>query len=153
MRAGIILVMILTISITSKMNAQEFNLEKAKAEVEERVREFEGAIRSGDLASLSDLYSIDAEVLNSGPTSIVGRDAIVKGFDEGIKAGWTESGFTTTGVWGCGELLVEQGTGFFATKGKEQISEGRYLMVWKNEDGVWRIFRDTWFSNAKQEDK
>ena len=101
---------------------------------------------------MSDLYTIDAQVLNSSPTSTFGRAEIVNGFNEMIKAGWTESGFTTTGVWGCGELLVEQGTGFFATKEKELISEGRYLMVWKNEDGTWRIFRDTWFSNSKQDE-
>ncbi len=153
MRTLVSLIVISIICLNTNVKAQAvFDLEKAKVEVEQRVREFEDAIRSGDLESLADLYTIDAQILNSSPTSTVGRAEIVKGFDEMIKAGWTESGFTTTGVWGCDEMIIEQGTGFFADKEKKNVSRGRYLMVWKYEEGKWRIFRDTWFSDGEKEE-
>ena len=44
-------------------------------------------------------------------------------------------------------LLVEQGTGFFAKADGSAKATGEYLLVWKKEDGTWKIFRDTWFGD------
>jgi len=65
-----------------------------------------------------------------------------------IRADITGSSFNTTGLWGNNELLVEQGTGFFAHTNGEVISRGRYLLIWKKDKGTWKIFRDTWFSDG-----
>jgi hypothetical protein len=41
---------------------------------------------------------------------------------------------------GSDEILVEEGTGYFAHSNGTVTSRGRYLLIWKKEDGLWKIF-------------
>lgn len=66
-----------------------------------------------------------------------------------IRDSITGSGFVTTGLWGDNNMLIEQGTGYFAHANGKVVSKGRYLLIWKKEDGAWKIFRDTFFSDEK----
>ena len=47
--------------------------------------EFENALKNGDSIKLGNLYTIDAEILNSGSPSTVGRDNIIKDFGSMIR--------------------------------------------------------------------
>jgi ketosteroid isomerase-like protein len=118
-------------------------------EIELQLREFENALKKGDSLKLGNLYTIDAEILNNGSPSTVGRDNIIKNFGSMIRDSITGSGFKTSGLWGNDKLLVEQGTGFWAHANGKVVSRGRYLVVWKKDDGKWKIFRDTYFSDGK----
>ena len=118
-------------------------------EIELQLRGFENALKKGDSLELGNLYTIDAEILNNGSPSTIGRDNIIKNFGSMIRDSITGSGFTTTGLWGNDKLLIEQGTGFWAHSNGKVVSRGRYLVVWKKDDGKWKIFRDTYFSDGK----
>lgn len=122
-----------------------FDIDRAWQEIEQRLRDYENALKKGNLAALGNLYTIDAEILHNGGPSTVGRENIVKIFEKMVRDSATVSGFETTGLWGNDELLVEQGKGFFAHAAAKWTSHGLYLLVWKKVDGEWRIFRDTWF--------
>ena len=87
--------------------------------------------------------------MNHGSPSTIGRADIVKAFGEMIRDSITGSGFETIGLWGSDEILVEEGTGYFAHANGTVTTRGRYLLVWKKEDGQWKIFRDTYFSDGK----
>jgi len=137
--------------IPAQSNSQngDFDLNKAKKEIEQRLRDYENALKNGDSITLSNLYTIDAEILNNGKPSTMGRNNILKSIGGMIRADITGSSFNTTGLWGNNELLVEQGTGFFAQTNGKVVSRGRYLLIWKKDKGTWKIFRDTWFSDGK----
>lgn len=128
----------------------QFDLEEAKSEIESRLREYENAMANGDKELFANLYAENAEIFHDGRPSTVGRENIIRNFD-----GWVSDsivgGFETTGLWGNENLLVEQGKGFFAHAGGKWKEAGKYLLVWKKEDGQWQIFRDTWFSDPKNE--
>lgn len=106
-----------------------FNLDKAEKEIEQRLRDYENALKKGNLIDLGNLYTTDAEILNNGSPSTVGRDNILKSFGGMIRDSITGSAFKTTGLWGNNKLLVEQGTGFFAHANGKVVSRGRYLLV------------------------
>jgi hypothetical protein len=53
--------------------------------------------------------------------------------------------FKTTDLWGNDDLLVEEGTGVWYQGKGIIVGRGKYLLVWKKEDGKWKILRDTWF--------
>ena len=97
------------------------------------------------------MYAENAEIFQGGKENTIGRESITKNFE-----GWARDSvigkFTTTGLWGNKDLLVEQGTGFFAQANGNWKSTGKYLLVWKKVDGEWEIFRDTWFSDPKAEE-
>ena len=50
-------------------------------------------------------------------------------------------------VWGTADLLTEEGEVTMFTKDGQQIDKGKYLVVWKKEDGKWKLFRDMFNSN------
>ncbi len=124
----------------------EFSIDQAWKEIAGRLRDYESALARGDVKALGALYTEDAEVVHKGPNTM-GRAQIEKVFEAMVADSATLSGFTTTGLWGNENLLVEQGTGFFAKSDGTGKSAGEYLLVWKKEDGTWKIFRDTWFGD------
>lgn len=124
----------------------EYSIDQARKEIAERLRDYENALARGDVQALGALYTVDAEIIHQGPNT-VGRVNIEKVFEGMVRDSTTLSGFTTTGLWGDARLLVEQGTGYFAKADGSDKSSGEYLLVWKKEDGAWKIFRDTWFGD------
>ena len=129
----------------------EFDLERAKGEIASRLTAYEDAMANGDRVAFGNLYAEDAEIFHDGKPSTIGRESIVRVFDGWVRDSVT-GGFTTTGLWGNEDLLVEQGTGYFAHAAGKWKTTGTYLLVWKKVDGEWKIFRDTWFSDPEAEE-
>lgn len=121
--------------------ADEINLDTLEAEIQHRLRTYEALLRNGDSVALGEMYTVDAEIIPSR----AGREQITLAFGSMIRDGVTESIFETVALWGDNELLVEEGRGTWALENGEVVSKGRYLLVWKKEEGEWRILRDTWF--------
>ncbi len=146
------LILFLTIALVNCRQPMDdmtkFDLAEAKTEIASRLRSYEGAMVKGDIVALGNMYTKDAEIFNDGSPSTIGRRNIIKVF-EGWARDSVTGNFTTTGMWGCEDMLVEQGTGKFAHATGKWESTGKYLLVWKNVDGVWKIFRDTWFSDPE----
>ena len=130
----------------SRQEETTFDLENAKNEIASQLKVYEDAMIAGDAVTLGNLYTEDAEILSSEQPSTIGRQKITEIFE-----GWAKDSvvgsFTTTGLWGNNDLLVEQGTGYFAHATGRWKSTGHYLLVWKKVDGQWQIFKDTWFTD------
>jgi len=140
--------LIATISITScKQKATENNSETdqidlatLEKEIELRLREYENLLQKGDSIALGDMYMVEAEII----PSTIGRENIIKSFGRMIRDSITGS-FKTTDLWGNDDLLVEEGTGVWYQGKGIMVGRGKYLLVWKKDDGKWKILRDTWF--------
>ena len=129
-----------------KLGNEQTGLSTLEKEIELRLREYESHLRNGDSIALGNMYMKNAEII----PSTVGRENIIKAFGSSIRHGITGSSFKTTHLWGNDQLLVEDGTGsWFNSKGKV-VGSGRYLLVWKKDEGEWKILRDTWFPDKKK---
>jgi len=149
--ASIAFVILALVSCNQPMNnTTQFDLEKAKSEITSRLRVYEDAMVTGDTVAFGNLYAEDAEIFHDGSPSTIGRQNIINVFKGWVNDSIT-GGFTTTGLWGNEDLLVEQGTGYFAHASGKWKATGKYLLVWKKVDGEWIIFRDSWFSDPKVE--
>ena len=124
----------------------EVDMSILEKEIESRLREYESHLRNGDSIALGNMYMEDAEII----PSVAGRENITKVFGSMIRSGTTGSSFKTTKLWGNEQLLVEDGTGTWYHTNGTVIGSGRYLLVWKKDDGKWKILRDTWFSDKKK---
>ena len=141
------IILVSMILISCKENSTENSLEThttdlsiLEKEIELRLREYETLLKNGDSIALGNMYTLDAEII----PSTIGRYNITKAFGSMIRDSVTGS-FKTTNLWGNDELLVEQGTGNWYSGDGIDVSSGSYLLVWKKEDGHWKILRDTWF--------
>ena len=129
---------------TLKSNQTDFSI--LEKEIELRLREYESHLKNGNSVALGNMYMEDAEII----PSTVGRNNITKAFGNMIRDSITGSSFKTTKLWGNDQLLVEDGTGTWYHTNGTVVGSGRYLLVWKKDDGKWKILRDTWFSDKKK---
>ncbi len=145
----LVILCLMTNSTQSQNKNASFDSVAAVKAIKVQLRAYEKALKNEDTAALGKLYCRDAELMNHGSPSTIGRNNILKEFVPMINDSITNSGFVTTGIWGDNHMLIEQGTGYFAHANGKVVSRGRYLLIWKQEDGEWRIFRDTFFSDGK----
>ena len=113
--------------------------------IESSNRDFAAAFLRGDAEAVADLYTKDAELLPPGAGVVAGRSAIAAFWKGAIDAGVKDLVLTTVQVESAGDLAYEVGTvRIVANDG--QVSEDRYLVVWKRESGKWQLHRDIWNS-------
>ena len=128
------------------MKSNQMDLSILEKEIELRLREYESHLKNGDSIALGNMYMEDAEII----PSTIGRNNITKAFGNMIRDSITGSSFKTTKLWGNEQLLVEDGTGTWYHTNGTAVGSGRYLLVWKKDDGKWKILRDTWFPDKKK---
>jgi len=102
-------------------------------------RAFETQVNTASGAKVSELYSAtDARVMppGNGGASLDGRTAIAAWWQGFIDAGMRPLALTTGAVTQHGDVLVETST-YRHAKGA-----GAYMVVWRREEGVWRLWKD-----------
>jgi ketosteroid isomerase-like protein len=61
-----------------------------------------------------------------------------------LKSGVTAFTERTTSLYGDADLLIDQGE-YVVTYGPDHtVERGKYLNVWKPEDGTWKIHANIW---------
>lgn len=123
-----------------KKDSTGFELTKAKAFIAAMDSAFTAEIRNGDSIALASHYTSDAEMLLPGRLPIKGKD-ILATWSRWIRTGSRDVTFVTTDVSGCDDLIVE--TGFVNTKEDDNtIEKQNYVVVYKKENGEWKLYRD-----------
>ena len=54
---------------------------------------------------------------------------------------------TSTEFLGTGDVVVESGT-YEMSDGTKAVDTGKYMVVWKKENGKYKMYRDIWNSNT-----
>lgn len=116
-----------------------FDVEAARAVVEQRSGEFEDALRRGDAAAVGEIYTLDTKIVGA----LVGRESLVEEAQSMIDAGETLA-LRVVDVWGNDDLIVEDAYIEFMDADGAIMSRGDVLLVWKREADAWRIFRDVY---------
>ncbi len=140
---------ILMLSFSSCRNEKKMEIEsqttsidlaQARKTIEDIGRQFSEDYKNGDSMALAAHYAKDGTF-----GSIKGEDlvsAFGKNIRNGRKNGTPYLLFTTNSVFSDGEYLIE--LGIFESKDTDNNvkSSGKYLVVWKQEDGEWKMYRD-----------
>ncbi len=135
------------IPVASAHNNHTFDLGSAKTAIEVANTKFEQALSNGDSAALASMYTSDAKMMGNGMEAVVGREKIQSAIDGMIRSGVASVKLTTTDVWGCEDMVAEEGTLVINGKGGKQLDKGKYIVLWKMEDGQWKLFRDVFNSD------
>ncbi|RTE55446.1 DUF4440 domain-containing protein [Arenibacter aquaticus] len=129
----------------------EFNLTTAKAEIEEANKKFMTFLAKGDSIGIANSYTADAKVMFAGAPSVTGRENIQKLFSGIINSGVTRINLETKEVFGTEDLLAEEGE-VTVYVNDDTVAEEKYIILWKKEDGKWKLFRDIANSNSPAEE-
>jgi ketosteroid isomerase-like protein len=109
-------------------------------------QEFEAAFGRSDAAGLAGLYSAEAQLLPPNHESVAGADAI-QGFWQGaIDMGIKEAALETIELEEHGDTAIEVGRYTLKGGDGQVMDNGKYIVIWKNEDGHWKLHRDMWSS-------
>ncbi len=110
--------------------------------------DFEAAFARGDSKGLANLYTEDGMLLPAGTDFISGKEKIA-GFwqavmDMGIKRAKLEIIETEQ----HGDTAIEMSRYRLSGADGELMDEGKYIVVWKQVDGSWKLHRDIWTSSV-----
>jgi uncharacterized protein (TIGR02246 family) len=106
-------------------------------------RQFEEAARKGDLERLASLYTPDAVALPPDSTLVKGRDNIKKMWGAiAQQIGLKDVRLDTVDLEMAGETAYEVGEAVLTLA--TGTAAMKFVVVWKQVDGQWRLHRDIW---------
>jgi uncharacterized protein (TIGR02246 family) len=108
---------------------------------------FMARFNSGDPAAVAALYTGTGQVLPPNGDFVTGQEAI-QGFwqavmDMGIKQAKLETGE----VEAHGDTAIEVSTFTLRGGDGQLLDQGKYIVIWKREDGQWKLHRDIFNSS------
>jgi uncharacterized protein (TIGR02246 family) len=121
---------------------------QANADIGERIAAanavFMAAFKRGDAAGMTKAYTADALLAPPHSDFVRGAEAIQRFWTGVITLGLRDLELETAEIEVHGELAVETGRYTLRTPDGATADRGKYLVVWQNERGAWKLRRDIW---------
>lgn len=134
-----------------EMMEPSFDLDAAKAEIEGVNQQFMAFFSEMDSVGLASLYAQDAKFMMDGAPAISGRQGIQSTFSSFMQSDISRVELRLIDLWGNEDLLVEEGE-YVLYAGDNEADHGKYLVLWKKENGDWKLFRDIFNTNLPAEE-
>src|SRR6187402_2842746 len=116
-----------------------FDLGATRRLIAQQNERFTTAHVTGDIATIDSMFTVDAKAFPPGAAAVTGLPAMHAFTVEYIKAGIAEFREESTDFYGNAEYVVDAGT-YVVTYGPAHVTErGKYLNVWTQVNGNWRI--------------
>jgi ketosteroid isomerase-like protein len=101
-----------------------------------------------NFAVLDQVYTADARILPPGAPMVSGREGIKKFWADLVQALDAKSAvLASVDVMAAGDDVVEIGAATLTVGSGAQI-EAKYVVYWRQEDGLWKWHVDIWNFNA-----
>lgn len=102
-----------------------------------------------DARAVANLYSEDAKLLPPESPIIEGRGNIAAFWDAVMKTGIERAELHTLELDCYADVAIEVGRARLFTRTGEVVSEPKYIVVWKPENGQWKLHEDIWNSTSQ----
>lgn len=115
-------------------------LQKTREIIEGLDKQFSEDYYNGDSVALANYYSSDAKL-----GSLKGKEILSywgRAIRNSVKDNTRNLLFTTTAFTGDSDYVVELGVYEERDDKNNLKNKGKYLVVWKQENGEWKIYRD-----------
>jgi uncharacterized protein (TIGR02246 family) len=115
-----------------------------RARIDAANAELMAALKRGDAAAIADAYTADAVIAPPHNDFVSGASAVRQLWDGFVAMGLRDLKLETAELEAHGDLAIEMGR--YTLKAPEGLvlDRGKYLVVWKNERGRWKLRRDIW---------
>lgn len=121
-----------------------FNIDSVRAQIELNKDNFIKSFATGDSALFVSLFTKDGCLMPDGAPKRCGPEALYAFLKGGIEMGIGGMKLDILEVIGGPELVSEEGVYQILDKEGKSVESGKFLVTWKQEDGVWKRYRDTW---------
>jgi uncharacterized protein (TIGR02246 family) len=110
--------------------------------IEAANKEFMAAADRGDAGGLAALYTEDGQLLPPNSDVMSGQEAIQAFWQGAMDMGIQSAHLQTVEVERQGEAIIEVGAYTLHGEGGQQLDRGKYIVIWKQEGGQWKLHRD-----------
>ena len=107
-------------------------------------KDFVSAFGKGDAAGVAALYTENGQILPANVGVITGREGIGGFWQAVMNMGIKSARLETVEVEEFGETAWEIGKYTLCGAKEQVLDSGKYLVIWKNDAGHWRLHRDIW---------
>ncbi len=121
--------------------------ESVKAHIKKEASNFEEEVKRGDSTAMAAHYGSDALVMPPNSEPVKGND-IAGLWGGAIRMGVKDLKLNITDISGGGDVYAETGTYEMFGAENKSMDKGKYVVVWKKDNGNWKIYRDIWNSNV-----
>ena len=128
--------------MTNQGNATGFH--EAIAAADEKFME---TFNGGDAAGLADLYTENGQLLPPGSDLVTGAAAIQTFWQGAMDMGIKTASLKTVETEGHGDTVIEIGKYTLSGETGNIMDRGKYLVIWKQVGGQWKLHRDIWNSS------
>ncbi len=118
------------------------NATDVREEIVAADEKFTSTFSRGDAAGIANLYTENGKFLPPNSDFITGRKAIQATFQGFMDMGVKEVKIETMEVEGYGDTASEVGRYTLEGKGGQVLDKGKFLVIWKQEAGQWKLHRD-----------
>ena len=115
--------------------------------IEERNRHFMDAFRRGDAKGLAALYTMDGQALPPNGEIAHGAQAVQAIWQGAMDAGLKEARLETIEAEQHDDTAYEVGRYTLLVEGGQTVDTGKYIVIWRQEGGQWKLHRDIWNSS------
>jgi uncharacterized protein (TIGR02246 family) len=118
-----------------------------RSEIEETNAKFMNALREGDVATIASLYTADGILAAPNAPMVRGTSAIRELLGGMVQQmGAPDLKLETQEVEELGDTAWELGT--YKMNAAGSTDTGKYIVIWKRQDGAWKLHADIWNSDA-----
>lgn len=129
---------------SGKSKVAIFNIDSVKAHLVKMNETYTQRFTTKDSLFFVDRYCKDAQVLSPNMPLVASRDSIVKFFQGGGSGTDVKMELPIGNVYGDEDLVVEEGTYNFPDGKGGSFDKGKFIALWKQEDGKWKLYREIW---------
>ena len=133
-------------SSTKMSKDNGFDLDKARTTIADETAKFSDDYKRGDSVALAAHYASDGMLMPQN-SEAVKKDGLVSVWGSFIRSGIKELKLSVEDVAGNDDMLTETGTYELIGDNNKSLDKGKYAVVWKKENGSWKIFRDIFNTN------
>jgi len=133
-------------SSTKMTTESSFDPDKARTAIANETAKFAEEFKKGDSVALAAHYASDGMIMPQN-SEAVKKDGLVSMWSSFIRSGIKELKLDVQDVTGNEDMLTETGTYELIGDNNKSLDKGKYVVVWRNENGSWKIFRDIFNTN------
>ena len=116
----------------------------ARSGIDAGNRQFMEALTKGDAAGIATLYTKKGQLLPPNSDFVTGPTAIQSYWRGAIEKGVKGAVLETLEVEAHGDLAYEVGRYTLRAADGQVADTGKYLLIWKQDGGAWKVHRDIW---------
>lgn len=121
-----------------------FSIDSVRAHIIKMNETYTQRFTTKDSFFFTERYCKDAQVLSPNMPAVISRDSIIKFFQGDGSGTDIKMELPIGNVYGDEDMVVEEGTYNFPDGKGGSYDKGKFIALWKQEDGKWKLFREIW---------